>query len=159
MQQTSFLGLNSHYLLDLASLQQTCSITVIYDTFLKDFYTFYFRQCFAVPFKFSSVFPILFFSQFDGYFRSIKIKICRDFQFVFTSTIDMFSSCKDVQNVTEKRQKQGYKHGDILLHMANHLFFTVSISMNTATAFLSTLLVGSLTHYKHMPIIDFQIII
>ena len=151
MQQTSFLSLNSHYLLDLASLQQTCSITVIYDTFLKDFYTFYFRQCFAVPFKFSSVFPILFFSQFDGYFRSIKIKICRDFQFVFTSTIDMFSSCRDVQNVTEQRQKQGYRHGDILLHMANHLYseHQYEHSNSILVHFVSGLFKALQTHANH----------
>ena len=42
-----------------------------------------------VSFKLSLIF-ILFFSQFNGLFRYIKTKTCRDFQFVFTSMVDTF---------------------------------------------------------------------
>ena len=52
----------------------------LYETFLgRNLYTFCFRQCFTVSFKFSMIFVILFFSQFNGLFRSIKMKIQRDF--------------------------------------------------------------------------------
>ena len=41
-----------------------------YKTLLvKNMHTFYFGQCFAVSFRFSSILVILFFSQFNGFFR------------------------------------------------------------------------------------------
>ena len=51
--------------------------------------------------KIFSIFVILFFSQFNGLFRSIKMKIFRHFQSVFTSMIDIFSSWKDIQRTVE----------------------------------------------------------
>ena len=37
-----------------------------YGTFLlRSLYTFYFRQCFTAPFRFSSIFVILFYCQFN----------------------------------------------------------------------------------------------
>ena len=92
------------------SIADTSNIRV-----LRNLYTFYFGQCFIVSFKLSSIFVILLFSQFDGLFRSIKIQeleICRDFQPVFISVVDVFSSCKDVQSAMGQGQKYRYNHGD-----------------------------------------------
>ena len=70
-------------------------INRLYKTFLlRNLYTFYCRQCFTVSLKFSLIL-FYFFSQVNGIFRSIKIKIRRDFQSVFTSMVDTFPSCKD----------------------------------------------------------------
>ena len=71
----------------------------------------------------------MFFSQFNSLFSCIKIKICRGFHFVFTSIVDAFPSCKDVQSAMGQGKKHGYNHGDIL-HMSNHLFFTLRVSKN-----------------------------
>ena len=92
---------------------------------VRSLYKFYFRQCFTVLFKFSSIFPILFFRQFYGLFRSMKKKTHTDFKSVFTSTVDAFPNCKDVQSAIIQVQKHEYNHGDILLYTANNLFFTV----------------------------------
>ena len=67
-------------------------------------------------------------------FRSIKIRIFRDFQSVFTFMVDTFPSCKDLQSADQRSAvgqggKHGYNHEDILLYMANHFFLTV-ISTN-----------------------------
>ena len=43
---------------------------------------------------------------FNDLFRS------RDFHSVFTSMVDAFSSCKDVQSATGQEKKHGYNHGD-----------------------------------------------
>ena len=59
-------------------------------------------------------------------FRSIKIRILRDFQPVFTFMVDAFPVCKDVQSAVGQGEKHGYNHGDVLFYMANHFFFTVS---------------------------------
>ena len=66
-----------------------------YKTFLvRNLYTFYFGQCFTILFDFFSIFVRL--------FRSIKMKNCRYFQSVFTSMIDVFSSCEDVSAQWDK---------------------------------------------------------
>ena len=59
---------------------------------IRNIYTFYFRYCLTVWFKFSSIFSDLFWS--------IKKKNCRDFQSVFTSMVDAFPSWKYVQSAT-----------------------------------------------------------
>ena len=41
------------------------------------------------------------FSQLNGLFMPIKMKICWDVQSVFTSMVDAFPSCKDVHNAME----------------------------------------------------------
>ena len=41
---------------------------------------------------------ILFFNQFNDIFKSTKMKARRDSQSVFTSMVDAFASCKDVEN-------------------------------------------------------------
>ena len=64
--------------------------------FVTNLYTFYFKR-FIVSLKLFSII-ILFFSQFNGFFRNISMKIGRDFQSVFTSMFYAFSSCKDVQS-------------------------------------------------------------
>ena len=53
-------------------LEETC---IHFDNVLQKC----FRQCFTVSFKFSMILVILFFSQLNGLFRSIKMKIQRDF--------------------------------------------------------------------------------
>ena len=65
-QPTTFLGPNSHYLCRADTLNNRQ-----YKTFLvRNLYVFYFRQCFAALFKFSSIFVILFFSKINALFRS-----------------------------------------------------------------------------------------
>ena len=74
-----------------------------YKTFLvRNLPKFYFGQCFTISFKFSSIFIILFLGEFNGLFRSIKMKNCRYFKSVFTSMIDVFSSFKDVNAQWDK---------------------------------------------------------
>ena len=73
-------------------------------------------------------------------FRSIKIRILRDFQSVFTFMIDTFPSCKDLQSADQwsavrQGEKHGYNHGDIMFYMANDFFFTV-ISKNHSNRIL-----------------------
>ena len=64
-----------------------------YKTFLiRRLYSFYFRQCFTILFKFSSVFVILFFSPFNGFFSSIKMKIGKNFPVLITSNVNTFQS-------------------------------------------------------------------
>ena len=54
-----------------------------YKTFLvKNLHMFYIGQCLIVSFKFFSFFVVLFFGQFNGLFRYIKIKIGWDFRYV-----------------------------------------------------------------------------
>ena len=60
---------------------------------VKNLNSFHFRQCFTVSFKFSSIFLILFFS--------IKIRILRNFQSIFTFIVDTFPSCKDMQSADQ----------------------------------------------------------
>ena len=94
-----------------------------YKTFLiRNLHKFYFGQCFTISFKFSSIFISLFWGEFNGLFRSIKMKNCRYFQSVFTSMIDVFSSCKDV-NVqwdknrdTDTNMEISVAHGQPPLH-------------------------------------------
>ena len=86
--------------IELTSLQQTCSIKgYIIHFFVINLYTFSFIQCSTVLFKFFSILVFFFFCLFNGLFRSTKMKICWDFQSVFTSMVDASPSCKDVQNV------------------------------------------------------------
>ena len=66
-------------------------------------------------------------------FRSIKIRILRDFQSVFTFMVVTFPSCKDLQSADQRsavrqEEKHEYNHGDIMLYMANDFFFTVIIT-------------------------------
>ena len=107
----------------------------------RNLFSFYFRQCFIVLFKFSSIFVILLFSQFNSLFSSIKKKIRWDFQSVFTAMVDVYPSCKDFQCAMRQRQIYGHNQGD---------FYSI---------FLSRLLVDSFTHCKHSPTSCFQIII
>ena len=71
---------------------------VLFKSFLiRNLYTFYFRQCFAVLFKFSSIFVILFFSLLKTQvYKNENAR--REFQSVFTSLIDTFPNCKNVQS-------------------------------------------------------------
>ena len=74
--------------------------------------------------------------------------------------VDTFPSCKDLlcadqQSAVGQGEKHGHNHGD-MLYMANDFFFTV-ISMTTT--FLSTSLVGYLTHCKYSLTYGFQIIV
>ena len=118
--------------------------------FVRNLYTFYFRQCFTDSFKFSSIFYILFFSQFNGLFRSIKMEILSDFQSVFISMVDAFPSCKDLQSTMGQGQKHGYKHGVILWHMVNNFFFTVRINANHTNSIL--------VHFVDLPFRPLQIL-
>ena len=100
-----------------------------YKTFLvRNLYTFYFRQCFKISFKFI-LFKIilyysfnLYFSQFNGLFRMIKIKICRYFKFVFISLVDAFSR----EGIETWIQLWRF-----LLDIVNHLFFLKKISTDS----------------------------
>ena len=73
-------------------------------------------------------------------FGSIKIRILRDFQSVFTFMVDTFPSCKDLQRVDQwsavgQGEKHGYNHGNIMLYIANDFFFAV-ISTNHSNSIL-----------------------
>ena len=100
--------------------------------FVRNLYTVYFKQCFTVLSKFSSIFFILVFSQINCFFRFTKIKMCRDFQSIFTSMVDAFPSCKDIQSAATETWMQSWR---FLLHMTSHLF-TVRISMNHSNSIL-----------------------
>ena len=136
-------------------------------TFLvRSLYKFYFGQCFTISFKFSSIFIILFWDQFNGLFRPIKLTKSGDFDSAFTSMIDVFSSCKDVQCVLERGQKYGYSHEDFCCTwpttsslQCELVHTTEFLTHHTETAFFSNSLVGSFRHYKHSPTSGFQIII
>ena len=87
-----------------------------YKTFVRSLFTFYFRQCFTVSFKFSSSLLFYFLSQFNNFFRFMKMKILGNFQSVFTSMVDTYPNCKDVQSAIGQGQKRGYyNHRNILL--------------------------------------------
>ena len=49
---------------------------------------------------------------------------------------DAFTSCKDVQIAMGDEWKHGCNHRDVLLHIANHLFFTVRFSTNHSNSIL-----------------------
>ena len=75
------------------------------------------------------------------FFRSIKIRILRDFQSVFAFMVDTFPSSKDLQSANQwsavgQGEKHGYNHGDIMLYMANDFFFTVSITNHSNGIFV-----------------------
>ena len=56
-----------------------------------------------------------FFNQFNGLFSSMKMQrlyICRNFQSVLISMVDVFSGCKDAQSEMWQGQNYGYNHGD-----------------------------------------------
>ena len=55
-------------------------------------------QCFTVSSKFYSTFVTLLFSQFNGLYKSINVKIRKDLQSVFPSMVDSFPSCKGAQS-------------------------------------------------------------
>ena len=108
--------------LKLTSLQWTHPITPRKAFLVRHLYTYYLKQHFIVSLGFSS-FIYLFFSQFNGIFTFTRKNIRRYFQSIFTSMVDTFHSCKYVQRATKQGQKHGCTHGDILLQMANYLFF------------------------------------
>ena len=84
-----------------------------YKTFpATNLYTFYFRQVFIVSCRFFFIFVVLFFRQFNGLFRSIKMKTRVDFQTVLISMVDVFLTCKDAQSEMEQGYKLEYNHGD-----------------------------------------------
>ena len=131
-----------------------------YEVFLvRRLYKFNFGQCFTISFKFSSIFVILSWDEFNGPFRSIKMRNCKDFQSVFTSMIDVFSSCKDVQCAMGSGWKYGYNHGDFCCTWTTTSSLKCELEHTTETAFLSNSLVGSFTHYKHSPTSGSQTII
>ena len=73
-------------------------------------------------------------------FRSIKIRILRNFQSVFTFMVDTFPRCKDLQSADQRSavmqgEKHGYNHGDIMFYMTYDFFFTV-ISTNHSNSIL-----------------------
>ena len=80
------LGPNSHYPLELISLQLTCPITFHIRHFLEEIWIHFTLEN---ALKFHLIFQSV---------RSIKIKIYSHFQSVFTSMVDRFPNCKDVQN-------------------------------------------------------------
>ena len=51
-------------------------------------------QCFTVSFKFYSTFVTLLFSQFNGLYKSIKVKIRKDLQSVFPPWLTHFPVAK-----------------------------------------------------------------
>ena len=104
-----------------------------YKTFLvKNFYIFYFPQCDTVPFTFSSIYVILCFSHLNNLVRPIKMEICSD----ITYTVDAFPGCKDVPSVMGEGTETWIQSWRILLHIANHLFFTVRISKSNNNCIL-----------------------
>ena len=125
-----------------------------YKTFLeRNLYTFYFRQCFTVSFKFSLIFVILVFSQLNGIYRSIRMKISWDFQSIFISMVEAFPSYKDVQSTMGQGQKHGYNHRDFRCTWPTISFLQCELVQTTATAFLSTWLALSRSAKTHQPVI------
>ena len=43
------------------------------------------------------------------------MKICRNFQPVFTVMVEAFSCYKDLESAIEQAEKHGYNHGDFCL--------------------------------------------
>ena len=126
-------------------------------TFLeRKLYKFHSGQCFTISFNFSSIFIILFLSQFNGLFRSIKMKNCGYFQSVFNCMIDVFSSYKDV-NAQWYKVRDGYNYGDFCSTWTTTSSLQCKLVLTTETASLSNSLVGSFTHYKHSLTSGFQI--
>ena len=82
---------------------------------VRNLYTFQFRQCLTVLFKFSSIFVILFVASLMAFL---------DFQSVFTSLFEAFPSCKDVQSAVGQGQKHGYNHGDFYWTWPVILFYS-----------------------------------
>ena len=101
------------------------------------------RRCFTISFKFSSIFIILFFNQFNGLFSSIKTEFCREFQPVFTSMVDMFPNCKDVQSAMGQRQRHEYNHGDFCCTWSTTSSLQWKLVQTIVTVFLSISFVGS----------------
>ena len=123
-------------------------------------YTCYFGQRFTVSFKLSLIFAILFFTQFNGLFRYIKMKIYRGFQPVFTSMVNALPSFKDVQSAVGLEQKNGCYHEYFCCTKSTNFSLQRKLVRTTATAFLFTWLalsriantrqpVASKLSYKH----------
>ena len=110
----SIVGIILRFQLTLPPRTDLCSGHVQYQIFLaRNLYTVHFGQCFAVSFKFSLIFVILLFNQFNGLFSSMKmqgLQICRNFQSVFISMVGVFSRSKDTQSTMGQEQKYGYNH-------------------------------------------------
>ena len=97
-----------------------------YKVFLvRRLYKFNFGQCFTISFKFSSIFVILSWDEFNGPFRSIKMRNCKDFQSAFTSMIDVFCQLQKCPMRNGIRMEIWIQSWKFLLHMDNHLFFEV----------------------------------
>ena len=75
----------------------------------------------------------LFFSKINGLLGSIKMKVGRDFQSVFTSMVDTFLSCK-MSKTQWAGMETWMKSRRFLSQMANHLFFTARISTNNSNS-------------------------
>ena len=73
---------------------------------VRNNYTIYFRQCFTVSLKFSSIFVNLFHSQFNGVFRSIKI-----FRFISSPHSHLWLTRFLVTKMSKAQQGQRQKHG------------------------------------------------
>ena len=85
------------------------------------------------------------------------MKILRDFQSVFTSLIEASPISKDVRKTQGGRER----NMDTIMKISCCTWHSLQRELveTTATAFLSTLLVGSFTYCKHSPNSGFQIII
>ena len=64
-----------------------------------------------------------------AFFTSIKIRIVRGFQSVFTFMVDTFPSCKDLQSADQRSAvgqegKYGYNHEDIVEHGQPFLLYS-----------------------------------
>ena len=121
-----FLRPKLHYTLELPITGHIRSIS-----------RFYFRQCFTDSFKFSSIFLILFLASLITFSGTQKMKHCRDFQSVFTSTLGTFpvpnTSKAQWGQIETKIQSRRF----LFQMVVNHFFFTVSIRATTAFSILS----------------------
>ena len=87
-----------------------------YKTFLvRNLYKFYFRQCYTISFKFSLIFITLFCSQFNGW-RVSRLQRCPK---------------RNWAGIRTRIQSRRF-----LLHMFNHLFCKVRISINHSISIL-----------------------
>ena len=106
-----YFGIMAAYFLLLVDenreCRESCTRPIIGHTryFLQDVcLRFILHSISQICFKFSLIFVILFFGQFNGLFMSIKTKIWWGFQSVFTSMVDAFARYRDVQGA----MGQGY---------------------------------------------------
>ena len=79
--------------------------------------------------NFLRYFLLYFLASLMAFFRSIKIRILRDFQSVLTLMVDTFPSCKDLQSADQRSAvgqegKYGYNHEDIVEHGQPFLLYS-----------------------------------